>query len=72
LEYMVDIGISPLDALISSTSTAADLLREKERGRIRSGNFADFLLVDGNPSESISMVSRKENHRLVVKHGTII
>jgi imidazolonepropionase-like amidohydrolase len=72
LEYMVDIGMSPLDALVSGTSIAADLLRESERGRIQSGCFADLLVVNGDPSEAITMASRKENHRLVVKNGVEI
>ena len=54
------------------TSTAADLLRESERGRIQSGCFADLLVVNGDPSEAITMASRKENHRLVVKNGVEI
>jgi imidazolonepropionase-like amidohydrolase len=69
---MVDIGMSPLDALVSATSTAADLLRESERGRIQSGCFADLLLVDSDPSETITMASKTENHRLVVKNGIAI
>ena len=72
LECMVDIGMSPLDALVSGTSIAADLLRESERGRIQSGCFADLLVVNGDPSEAITMASRKENHRLVVKNGIAI
>ena len=72
LEYMVDIGMSPLDALVSATSTAADLLRESERGRIQSGCFADLLVVNGDPSETITMASKTENHRLVVKNGVAI
>ena len=32
----------------------------------------DFLIVDGNPSEVITMASRQENHLHVVKGGVIV
>jgi imidazolonepropionase-like amidohydrolase len=69
LEYMVDIGIEPLDALRFSTGAAANLVDLHEEGRIQEGHFADLLLVEGDPSADITMVSRPENHRLVVKRG---
>ncbi len=70
LEFMTDLGITPVDALTSSTGNAADLLQLEERGRLRKGHFADLLLVSGNPVEDITAVSNCENHRLVVKNGT--
>jgi imidazolonepropionase-like amidohydrolase len=69
LEYMVDFGIGPLDAMRFATSSAADLVGLADEGRIREGASADLLLVDGNPAEDITMAARKENHRLVVKRG---
>lgn len=71
LEYMVEMGLSPVEALIAGTSNAADLVRDAERGRIREGAFADLLLVDGNPTENITMASQKANHRAVIKHGEL-
>ncbi len=70
LEYMVEEGISPLDALIISTANAADLVDLADEGRIREGGAADFLIVEGNPVSDIKMASRIENHRMVVKRGT--
>ena len=71
LDYMVDAGLAPLDALIAGTANAADLVRAEERGRIREGVFADILIVDGDPSSDISMAAQKANHRAVIKNGEL-
>ena len=72
LEYMVEIGIGALDALRFSTSEAAELVDLYQEGRIKDGNFADFLVVEGDPTVDIQMVSRKQNHRMVVKRGLAV
>jgi imidazolonepropionase-like amidohydrolase len=71
LRYMVDVGISPMDAIIFSTANAADLMRLEKTGRIQEGNMADLLVVEGNPLEDIDAVADSARHRLVVKRGAI-
>jgi len=71
LGYMVDIGISPSDALVISTRNAADLLSLEDRGVIAAGMKADLLVVDGDPTRDIAMAANASNHRLVVKDGII-
>jgi imidazolonepropionase-like amidohydrolase len=71
LGYMVDIGISPSDAMIISTRNAADLMSLADQGVIVAGMKADLLVVDGNPVEDISQVADVANHRLVMKSGII-
>ena len=68
LEYLVELGVSPVDALIAATSHAADLL-ELETGRIAEGTPADLLVVAGDPTQDITAASRRENHRAVFKNG---
>ena len=68
LEFMVEVGVKPTDALISANANAAELL-ELEAGRIAEGCAADFLVVQGNPAEDITAASRRENHRAVFKDG---
>ncbi|MBT4043554.1 MAG: amidohydrolase family protein [Rhodospirillaceae bacterium] len=72
LEFMANLGIKPIDALRSGTSISADLMDLSDQGRIKAGNAADFLVVDGNPAIDIQMASRLENHRLGIKGGTPI
>lgn len=70
LEYMVEeTGISPMDAITISTRNGADLMRLEDRGTIAEGKAADILIVDGDPLADITRVSRRENHRMVVKNG---
>ena len=69
LELMVNYGMSPGDALKSSTSVAARVLRMADRiGRIRPGLFADLVAFDGNPTREISALRRV---RFVMKNGTV-
>ena len=72
LRYMVDNGITPIDALRFGTSAAADLLRLDDRGILREGLAADMLIVRGDPTADISMAADKANHLAVVKNGTLI
>ncbi|QQS11688.1 MAG: amidohydrolase family protein [Rhodospirillales bacterium] len=72
LEYMCGVGISTRDSLFFSTASAADLMRLSDQGRVREGNSADLLVVEGDPLRDIAMAARKENHRLVVKRGAIV
>ena len=71
LGYMVDIGISPSDALIISTRNAADLIGLTDQGTVTPGMKADLLVVDGNPTERIALAAEPANHRLVVKGGIV-
>ena len=51
LGQMVNCGMSPSDALVATTRTAAELLGVlDDRGTIEPGKRADFLVVvDGDP-----------------------
>jgi imidazolonepropionase-like amidohydrolase len=53
LEYLVEAGFSPLQALVSATSANAAAFRLSDRGRIAPGLRADLVLVNGNPTEDI-------------------
>jgi imidazolonepropionase-like amidohydrolase len=53
LEYLVEAGLSPLQALVSATSANATAFRLSDRGRIATGLRADLVLVNGNPIEDI-------------------
>jgi len=70
LRYMVDVGISPMDAITFSTANAADLMRLEKTGRVQEGAVADLLVVDGDPLEDIDAVADSARHRLVIKGGT--
>src|SRR5204863_9324716 len=50
---MVEWGLTPLKALQSATSNAAELLRVDEIGTIEEGKAADIVVWDGNPLDAI-------------------
>lgn len=54
MELMVEYGMKPLDVLQSATSINAKIFHQNSIGKIVSGMKADILIVNGNPSDSIS------------------
>jgi imidazolonepropionase-like amidohydrolase len=53
LEYLVEAGLTPTQALVAATSATATAFRLADRGRILAGLRADLVLVNGNPTEDI-------------------
>jgi imidazolonepropionase-like amidohydrolase len=65
----VDMGIPPLVAIQSATTTAAELLRlEKSAGAVEPGFEADVIVVDGNPLEDVRVI---QDPLLIVSNGRI-
>jgi len=55
LEYLVDAGLDPYEALATATRAPAEFLEEiDEFGTIAVGKRADLVLLDANPLEDIS------------------
>ena len=54
LQLLVAAGLQPEDALRAATSTPARRFGLTDRGRIVPGALADLLLVDGDPTATIS------------------
>ena len=69
LEAMVDLGMSPIDALRSATSVNARVLHMDGRiGRVKEDLLADVIAVEGDPGRDISATRRV---RFVMKGGAI-
>ena len=67
--FMVKYGMTPMQAIQSATSSAADLLGKSELlGSIRPGKYADIIAVSGNPLEDVRVL---ENMKFVMKEGKI-
>ena len=54
LQLLVRAGLSPVEALRAATSVPARRFALDDRGRIAEGLRADLLLVDGDPTTTIS------------------
>jgi len=67
LEMYVELGMTPMDAIVSATRRGAEILgQERELGTIEAGKLADVIVVEGNPLERIS---RLRNVKMVFKGG---
>jgi len=67
--FMVKFGMTPMQAIQSATSNAADLLgHANELGSIKPGKYADIVAVSGDPLQNISLL---ENVEFVMKDGKV-
>jgi len=68
-EYYVQYGMTPLQAIRSGTSTAADLLGWGDKlGTIEAGKWADIVAVSGDPLKDIKEL---QNVKFVMKGGMV-
>src|SRR5438309_3579469 len=55
--FMVKYGMTPMQAIQSATSNAADLLgKSKLLGAVKPGRYADLVAVEGDPLADISLL----------------
>jgi len=67
--YMVEYGMTPMQAIRSATSVAAELLGQQDDiGTVAVGRYADLIAVAGDPLQDIRELERV---RWVMKGGTI-
>jgi len=72
LALMVENGMTPMQAIVATTKTAAACARLGHLvGTIEPGKRADLLGVKGDPLADIAVLQDKDNIRLVLKDGNI-
>ena len=68
--YMVRYGMTPMQAIQSATTVAAELLeRPNDMGAIEVGKYADIIAVTGDPLRDITELERV---RFVMKGGEVV
>jgi len=68
-EYYVQYGMTPMQAIRTGTSVAAELLGwEDKLGTIEAGKWADLVAVSGDPLKDIKEL---ENVKFVMKGGAV-
>jgi imidazolonepropionase-like amidohydrolase len=73
LERMVAFGMSPMEAIMASTSSAARLIGIHDKvGTIERGKVADLLLIDGNPLPRIDLLRDRGRIVGVMKAGQFV
>ena len=66
---MTKFGMTPMDAIQSATSRAAEMLNSKgDLGIVAAGAYADIIAVAGNPLKDISELGKV---RFVMKNGEV-
>ena len=67
--YMVKWGMTPMQAIKSATSVAAELLDMKGKiGEVSPGAFADIVAVEGDPLEHVEILQQV---KFVMKEGKV-
>ena len=73
LERMVALGMTPMDAMIASTSAAANLIGiHASVGTLAKGMEADLVLIDGNPLKRIEILRDRSRIIGVMRAGQFV
>lgn len=63
-------GYTPAEALHAATALGGQIMGQgHELGQIQVGYLADLLLVDGDPTENIAILQRKQSLQAIMKDG---
>ena len=69
LPYMVRYGMTPMQAIQSATTVAAELMKNTDVGAVAPGRYADLIAVDGDAIADISVL---EHVSAVMKGGVVV
>lgn len=73
LGLMVEIGMTPMEAIVASTRTAAECLGWHDQvGTVEVGKLADIVIVDSDPLKDVRSLEKTDGVRLVMKEGLIV
>jgi imidazolonepropionase-like amidohydrolase len=73
LRRMVQLGLTPMQAIEASTRSGATLLGlEQDIGTLEVGKQADLILVNGNPLDDIALLEKPKNVVYVIQGGKIV
>jgi imidazolonepropionase-like amidohydrolase len=67
--YMVQYGMTPMEAIQAATRNAAQALgRERDVGAIAAGRYGDIIAVEGDPTRDVRVLERVS---VVIKGGVV-
>jgi len=73
LFYLVELGMTPMEAIQTATRDSARMLKMDHLvGTLEAGKYADFLVLDADPLEDISVLRDPEHVRQVVLNGRTV
>lgn len=73
LGLMCEIGMSPMEAIVATTRTAAECLGWQDRvGTVEAGKLADLVITRTDPLLSIRSLEDPANIAVVIKDGQVV
>ena len=72
LAYMVDAGMSPMQAIVTATRMGAACMGlENQVGEVRPGLLADLIAVDSDPLDDVAILQDATRLQLIMQGGVI-
>jgi imidazolonepropionase-like amidohydrolase len=70
-EFMIRSEVlSPLEIIRSATTIGAQIIRQEGKlGTLKTGAFADLLLIDGDPLKNLGLLQEQGKHLAVIMKG---
>ncbi len=74
LQYLVELGMTPMDAIVAATGNGPLTLggRAPKSGMLKVGYEADMITLKANPLEDIKVLTNRSNILNVIKQGDIV
>ncbi|HTX61877.1 MAG TPA: amidohydrolase family protein, partial [Methanobacterium sp.] len=73
LELLCDIGMKPMEAVMSGTKVAAERLGWQDKiGTLEAGKLADIVISKADPLSNIKSLGNPDNIEVVIKDGKVI
>lgn len=68
--FVTQLGYSPAEALMSATKWGGEIMgMGDELGLVKEGYLADLLLVDGDPTDDITLLQDRDRLTMIMKDG---
>ena len=72
LELMVEHGMTPMEAIVATTKTAAECCHvDADVGTLEPGKLGDLIVVDGDPLADVTVLQQRERICMVMQGGEI-
>jgi len=70
---MVNIGMTPMEAIVATTRVAAECLGWQDRvGTVEAGKLADIVIARQDPLADIRSLEKLENIAVVMQDGKVV